>query len=227
MDTSRKISIIIPSYNEAAHIQETLIPLQNLRKRGHQVILVDASSKDLTTSIAKPYVDHVVCSEKGRGVQLNAGIVLAINDIYWFVHADTKVDEQSVDQIISACATSYSWGRFDVQFREKNFLLSIIAFFMNRRSCWTGICTGDQGIFMTAKAYKRVGGFADIPLMEDIDISKKLKISLKPKCLSTKITTSARRWLNNGIVKTIFLMWWLRFAYMMGVSPQKLVSWYR
>ncbi|MDH5189696.1 MAG: TIGR04283 family arsenosugar biosynthesis glycosyltransferase [Gammaproteobacteria bacterium] len=220
------ISIIIPALNEEKNILQTLSSLQTFRQRGHEIILVDGGSTDSTESIAKPLCDIVLSTRKGRACQMHAGATASHGDVLWFIHADT-IAPQNADHMIEKALTKKSWGRFDVTISGKSWLFRIIAVMMNLRSRITGICTGDQGIFVKKETYMRHGGYPDIPLMEDIAISKQLKKTELPACITIPMLTSGRRWDQKGVVKTMLLMWWLRFLYFIGVSPVKLSDIYK
>jgi len=118
------------------------------------------------------------------------------------------------------------WGRFDVRLAPSSPTLRLVAWMMNQRSRLTGICTGDQALFVRRDLFNQLGGYADIPLMEDIELSKRLKRISPPACIRQPLTTSSRRWQTRGVLRTIGLMWWLRLQYWAGVSPAKLVKKY-
>ena len=223
-----KITIIIPSLNEAAHIVHTLKPLQALRQRGHQIILCDAHSHDNTRQLAQPWVDAIINTETGRARQMNAGAQQAKHDILWFLHADTYVPDNA-DTIILHHLTSRSciWGRFNIRLSGHSWLFRIIEKMMNWRSCLSGIATGDQGIFVNKAIFEQLGCYETIPLMEDIELSKKLKKISRPICINTPLITSSRRWEQQGIVRTVLLMWYLRLAYFLGTPSEKLARCYR
>jgi rSAM/selenodomain-associated transferase 2 len=224
---SYKISIIIPSLNEEKCISETLASLQQARIAGHEVILSDGGSIDHTIDIAQPLVDVVVTAQAGRALQMNHGAAQASGDILWFIHADSIVPLDADTYIIDSFTYSDNvWGRFDIRLSGAQRIFRLIEFMINLRSRITGIATGDQGIFMLRYAFDQVGGFAEIPLMEDIAISNKLKRIKAPVYINKKITTSSRRWEQNGIIKTILLMWWLRLAFYFGISPRHLAKIY-
>ena len=166
-----KISVIIPALNEAENIVTTLEPLQSLRKRQHEIILVDGGSKDNTIELAENMVDNIITATRGRASQMNAGANLAQGNVVWFIHSDSVVPEHA-DKLISQALTEKHWGRFNVQLSGHHVFFRIIEWMMNLRSCVTGIATGDQGIFIETKVFKNAGGFPDIALMEDIVISK-------------------------------------------------------
>jgi rSAM/selenodomain-associated transferase 2 len=217
-----RLSIVIPALNEAEHIRDTLQPLQSLRARGHEVILVDGGSDDDTPRAAAALVDRCLTAPAGRARQMNAGVVSASGDILWFLHADTRVAPASDRIILTACGQTDCWGRFDVRLSGRQPRLRLVERLMNLRSRLTGIATGDQGMFVTRELFERVGGFPDIPLMEDIELSKRLRAVRRPLCLRQQVLTSSRRWEEQGIVRTIGLMWALRLAYFLGVPAERL-----
>jgi len=221
-----RISIVIPALNEDKDIGRLLESLQPLRKAGHEVILVDGGSCDGTAQIAEPFVDQLLSSAPGRARQMNAGAAAAGGDILWFLHADTELPVGAAEAVINGVASTASWGRFDVQLSGQHPLLRMVAFMMNLRSRWTAIATGDQAIFVRKNVFTDVGGLPDIPLMEDIVLSKRLKKVGKPLCLRMRLITSSRRWEKRGIWRTILLMWWLRLLFVLGVSPKRLAQWY-
>ncbi len=219
------ISIIIPCLNEADNISATLAPLQRLRQRGHEIILVDGGSSDATPALARPLVDKLIQTTAGRARQMNAGLASARGDWVWFLHADTLAEESMALLIENSC---HPWGRFDVRLSGKGTSLGIIATLMNWRSRLTGIATGDQGIFVRRGILRELGGYADIPLMEDIDLSQRLKKQHGPPlCLPGPLVTSSRRWETRGVWRTVFLMWRLRLAYALGADPSILAERYR
>ncbi|MCW8854049.1 MAG: TIGR04283 family arsenosugar biosynthesis glycosyltransferase [Gammaproteobacteria bacterium] len=223
-----KISIIIPCLNEEESILQTLMPLQTMREHGHEVIISDGGSTDKTCELALPYVDTLITSPKGRAQQMNTGALQANGDVFWFLHADTIAPENADQYINQVIKYNHSiWGRFNVHLSGQKFQFRIIEFLMNLRSCLTGIATGDQGIFVLRSYFKELNGYKNISLMEDVEISKRLKKIKKPACIKHKITTSSRRWEKHGILRTIFLMWKLRTAYYLGASEDKLASQYK
>jgi len=221
-----KLSIIIPCLNESEVIGGFLESLQSLRQSGHEIILVDGGSHDATVQIAEPLVDRLLNSPPSRSGQMNAGAAAATGTILWFLHADTELPIGASNAVVSGIVLGSIWGRFDIRFSGQHPLLQMVAFMMNLRSRITGIATGDQGIFVRRDAFGDVDGFPGIPLMEDIALSKRLKRVSKPLCLRLKIVTSSRRWEAYGILRTILLMWILRFMFAFGVSPKRLSKWY-
>lgn len=222
------ISIIIPALNEAGTIKATLDALQPLRHGGHELIVVDGGSHDSTVNDSSPCADKILHSSVGRAQQMQTGARAARGQILWFLHADTLVPENAAAAINDALRDSgRSWGRFDIRFADTGRLLGLVARLANLRSRLSGIATGDQGIFVTRELFNRVNGFPPIPLMEDIALSRALKAHSRPACLHVQLTTSARRWQKHGIVRTIVMMWSLRFAYFLGIAPDSLARYYQ
>ena len=222
-----QLSVIVICLNEGAAIARTLAPLVAWRERGAEAIVVDGSSEDDTVQQASPHASRLVVVSAGRARQLNAGAALAESQHLLFLHADT-IAPNDADLIL--CSSIYqsnnlmAWGRFNVRIEGQSRWLTVIAFMMNWRSRITGIATGDQGIFMTRAAFDAVGGFADQPLMEDIEISQRLRRLSRPICLSQKVTTSGRRWETRGVWRTVMLMWSLRWRYWRGESAASLAK---
>jgi len=223
---SLQLSIIIPALNEAGCIRDILRQLQALRAQGHEVILVDGGSCDETIALAQPLVDQLLPAPAGRAVQMNVGARAAGGRVFWFLHADTGVPDNAAAPIIAALQQAGNWGRFDVRLSGDGFLLRLVERMMNWRSRFTGIATGDQGIFVSRELFESVGGFAALPLMEDIDLSRRLKSRQWPVCLRDTLTVSSRRWEQQGIFPTVALMWVLRLAYFLGVPPARLAMHY-
>jgi len=221
------ISIIVPVLNEAQGISESLAALAPLRERGHEVIVVDGGSSDKTPDLARRAADRVVSAPRGRASQMNAGAALARGEVLLFLHADTRLPEDAAARILQGLAASgRAWGRFDVRIEGENRLLPVIAFLMNLRSRATGIATGDQAIFVRRDAFERAGRFPSLELMEDIALSRSLKRVSRPLCLADKAVTSGRRWEQRGVLRTVFLMGWLRLAFFFGVAPASLARFY-
>lgn len=220
------ISIVIPALNEASHIRQTLLALQPLRQHGHEVIVVDGGSMDATMEIAHPLSDKVMPATAGRAEQMAAGADAASHDILWFLHADTLIPNGAGDTLLDALQ-SHAWGRFNVALSGRHPLLRIVERMINLRSCLSGIATGDQGIFLYREYYEAIGGMPRQPLMEDVELSRRLKRYGRPACVKQPLQTSSRRWEQHGILRTILLMWWLRTAYALGVPATRLAGLYR
>ena len=225
---SGRISIIVPALDEATGIRETLARLQPLRERGHEVIVVDGGSTDGTPALAVPLADQVIASPRGRAVQQNAGAAAASGDVLLFLHADTILPEGADALVLDGLRrTGRGWGRFDVRLSGRHPLLRVVERMIGIRSRLSGIATGDQAIFVRREWFQRVGGFPDLPLMEDVAITRALKHLGPPLCLRASVTTSSRRWEERGIARTILLMWRLRWSYFRGADPAELARRYR
>ncbi len=222
-----QLSIIVPVLNEAHIIQETLASLAGLRKRGHEIIVVDGGSQDDSVNACTNHCDQLIATAAGRAQQMNAGAQVAHGDVLLFLHADTQLPELA-DICIQRCLSHADqvWGRFDVRLSGKRRIFRIIENMMNLRSRLTGIATGDQAVFVKRHIFKQLGGFPDIELMEDIALSKILKRLYKPACISKKVSSSSRRWEQNGIYLTIFKMWRLRLAFFLGADTSRLARSY-
>lgn len=217
---------MIPALNEAENIQSALRSLQTLRTRGDEIILVDGGSTDRTAELAAPLADRILTGTRGRAPQMNRGAAAASGEILLFLHADTELPADCDRLIAAALAPAEGWGRFDVQLSGQRAMFTLISFCINLRSRLTGIATGDQAIFVSRALFERTGGFPPIALMEDIALSRRLLGHSRPHCLSARVVTSSRRWEQNGIIKTIFKMWWLRLRYFLGADPDKLAKEY-
>ena len=221
------LSIIVPVLDEAAGISAALEALTPFRQRGIEVIVVDGGSRDRTMELARPLADQAIAAPRGRGAQMNAGAAIATGDVLLFLHADTTLPPDVDGLLLEAMRDStWQWGRFDARIEGGNPLLAMVAGFMNWRSLITGIATGDQAMFVRRAAFGAAGGFPDIPLMEDVALSKRLKRIGRPLGLAARVVTSGRRYHERGMIRMILLMWRLRFEYFLGVEPAVLARRY-
>ncbi len=228
VDRLGRLAIIIPVLNEAADIEAALVALQGLRERGARLIVVDGGSQDDTPARAGGYVDEMLTAERGRARQMNAGAARAHDaDVLLFLHADTRLPTDADARIADVQAAGARWGRFDVRIDGRSTWLRWIAQLMNLRSRLTGICTGDQAIFVERRFFEQLRGYADIPLMEDIEFSRRARALASPAAISVPVLTSGRRWEQRGIWQTIWLMWSLRWRYWRGEDPAALAREYR
>lgn len=221
-----KVSIIIPVLNEVETLSPTLHDLQNYRRQGHEIIVVDGGSSDDTVVCASGLADETLKSKRGRAYQMNAGAEHAKGEVLIFLHADTILPTESCSLISDVIAEGNDWGRFDVRLSGKSWLFRIIETMMNWRSRITSIATGDQAIFVRKSLFTRVGAYPELGLMEDVVLSRKLRNISKPVCLKDFVITSSRKWENNGIVRTVFLMWRLRLMFYFGVTSDNLEKQY-
>ncbi|HSM22002.1 MAG TPA: TIGR04283 family arsenosugar biosynthesis glycosyltransferase [Rubrivivax sp.] len=222
-----RLSIIVPVLDEAAGITAALDALAPLRARGAEIVVVDGGSSDATVVLSRPRADAVIDSPRGRARQMNAGAAVAQGGLLLFLHADTRLPPQADPLMQQALERGADWGRFDVRIDGRPRMLRIVAAMMNLRSRLTGIATGDQAVFMRRELFARVGGFPVQPLMEDIELSKRLRRHARPACLRQTVITSGRRWEAHGVWRTIVLMWRLRWRYWRGTPAEVLAQWYR
>jgi len=223
------ISIVVPVLNEIEGIADLCRRLD--AGDFEQIVIVDGGSIDGSWQWLYDHWHYgqkrlVLQSESGRAVQMNHGAESAIGDVLIFLHADSRLPNDAKLQVRKVLNGPLWWGRFDVQFDSSLRFMRVIAWFMNTRSKLSGIATGDQAIFMRRAAFEQIQGFDPIPLMEDVATSRRLKGLSKPLCVDSPVVTSARRWERNGVLRTMVLMWAFRFAYFVGVSPQRLSKLY-
>ena len=222
------VSVIIPCLDEGALIRPALLALQPLRTQGCELLLVDGGSRDGSRDLVGDLVDCLLVNAPGRARQMNAGASRAAGEILWFLHLDSRVPVDAPGLIRAGLARSgCGWGRFDIRLSGDRLGLRLVAAMMNLRSRLSGIATGDQGIFVRRDWFQALGGFAEIPLMEDIELSRRCKRRGPPVCIRQPLVTSSRRWERDGVWRTVLLMWRLRLAYFFGADPSRLARLYR
>jgi rSAM/selenodomain-associated transferase 2 len=222
-ERAHRLSVIVPTLNEAGLIVMTLAALAVLRARGAQVIVVDGGSIDDTMRLAAPLADQVLECRRGRAHQMNHGAAAASGDVLLFLHADTTLPRRADDLILDGLGKARRrWGYFSVAIDGRHAMLTVVAALMNLRSRLSAIATGDQALFVARSEFEAIGGFPAQPLMEDIELARRLKRRSRPLCLTSKVTTSGRRWMTQGVWRTIGLMWRLRLLYWLGVPAEKL-----
>jgi len=196
------LCIVVPVLDEADGLAGRLTALRQLRDRGARVVVVDGGSQDGTLAIARDHADLAFRAPRGRGAQMNAGAAACPADVLLFLHADTQLPDKADLAVARAMRGRCAWGRFDVHIDSQRPALRIVEASMNLRSRWSGIATGDQALFVQHDLFRAVGGFPDIPLMEDIALSRLLLRHGQPACLRERVTTSARRWERCGALRT-------------------------
>lgn len=227
LDSANTISVIVPLLNERHQLPELYTHLRQFSFA--EIIWVDGGSSDGSYEWLQQHLletDSLIQSESGRARQMNAGANSAMHMHLLFLHADTHLPSEAITEIENGLQ-SFVWGRFNLQFIESDWRMRVIAFFINWRSRLTGIATGDQAFFIRSDIFEEVGGFPLQPLMEDIELSQRLKAYGRPYCSRSKVATSARRWLTNGVWRTVLLMWRFRLWYFFGVPADKLAKQYR
>ena len=223
------ISVVVPVRNELAEILGQLNQLVDLDGI-LEVIVVDASDpphKPRLQEVIGKSITLVHSDVGGRAAQMNLGSTHANGDVLWFLHADSRVPDNAEALISKSLESNRSWGRFDVKFQSSAAIMRLVAVMMNFRSAVTGICTGDQAIFVKRELFEQVNGYPEIAIMEDIALSKTLKKQSQMVRVRARIETSARRWESHGYLRTILLMWMMRLLYWSGVSPARLAKWYK
>jgi rSAM/selenodomain-associated transferase 2 len=236
-----RLSIVVPVLDEAAGITTVLDALAAERAAalqappafpgGIELLVADGGSQDGTPALCTGRVDQLLQAPRGRARQMNAGAAAASGSVLLFLHADTRLPPGGLRAIAERLAARPEalWGRFDVQIEGRSRWLPVIATMMNWRSAASGIATGDQALFMRRSAFDAVGGFPDQPLMEDIEVSRRLRRlpGGRPLRLRERVQTSGRRWDQRGAWPTILLMWRLRWRYWRGTPAEVLAKAYR
>jgi len=224
--TELSLAIVVPVFNEEAVLPELITNLQQID--ADELIVVDGGSTDHTCRLLAGSPIRWISSSPGRAAQMNAGSQECKSDILLFIHSDTIIDSSHLLAVKQAMQDELVvGGRFDVRLSGDGLPFRVIAYFINLRSRLSGISTGDQCQFVRRSVFEHMGGFPEQALMEDIEFSKRLKRYGKLACLRQKVVTSSRRWERYGVMRTVWLMWKLRFLYWLGVSPDKLAQKYR
>ncbi|SKA83070.1 transferase 2, rSAM/selenodomain-associated [Caloramator quimbayensis] len=220
------VSIIIPVLNEEKNIEKILMQLNNLKVL-KEIIVVDGGSTDNTVLIASKYA-KVISSPKGRAKQMNNGALISKGEILWFLHCDSKISERSIESIEKAISKGYDGGCLSLYFYDYSSpFLKYISCTSNLRAKYLKLYFGDQGIFIKKSIFEGIGGYKDIPLMEDFELSIRLKKTAKTVVLKEKIGTSARRFIEGGCFKTFLLMQYIKLLYILNVPIEKIASIYK
>lgn len=219
------ISVIVPVLNEEKTIGASLAALIPLAP--HETIVVDGGSEDRSGEICRRFNVRVISSDRGRALQMNHGARAASGEALLFLHADTRLPRRAFADIAEALDERRCvGGHFDVELEGRHWMFKIISALINYRSRATRVATGDQALFVRRAVFERMGGFPEIPLMEDIAFCRQLKRFGDIACLHSRVVTSARRWEVDGVWRTIFRMWTLKSLYLAGVSPARLKDFY-
>ncbi|MBL7055350.1 TIGR04283 family arsenosugar biosynthesis glycosyltransferase [Candidatus Woesearchaeota archaeon] len=217
------ISIVIPVYNESKIILECLDSIYS-QNENYEIIIVD-SGKDKTlkkiNSIKNKKIKYFR-SSKGRSLQMNLGSRYSEGDVLLFLHADSVLPVNALEEIEKSIREGHVGGGFFQQFKENNFLLKLVSFRSNFRSSFFKIFFGDQAIFVKKEVFEKLGGFKQIPIMEDLDFSKRMKKLGKLKTIKNKITISRRKYLEKGIIRLSFVYFILMIMYHLGFSYEKI-----
>ncbi len=215
----------MPVLNEADQLATRLDALQGWREVA-ELIVVDGGSEDDSLAIAAPRADRVISAPRGRASQQNAGAALAGGDYLLFLHSDTALSI-TPEKFLAALRENPAWGFFTVRLEGRDWRFRIIEHFMGWRSRLTRVATGDQALFVRRELFDALAGFADISLMEDVEICKRLRRVAPPRVLGPPVVTSSRRWERRGVLRTVMLMWELRLRYWLGARPADLERRYR
>ena len=228
-----RISVIIPTLDEEASLPRTI---RSCREAGPcEVVVVDGGSRDRTVEIARSQADAVVASPRGRAAQMNEGAAAARGDVLLFLHADSRLPAGSATAVLDAlrdptvvggafrlrltpspCAGGYARG-----------MLGITGRMIGARARVTRAFTGDQAIFVRAETFRGFGGYPEIPLMEDVELSRRMRRAGKTSLLPQRVETSGRRWEAWGPLRTVLFMWRLRIGYLLGMTPARCAQAYR
>lgn len=225
MTTSESISVIIPILNEAKILEKTLSELQS-ELGAHELIVVDGGSTDGSVQIAEKY-GRVIASESGRAKQLNTGAASATGDILVFLHADVWVEPGALASVATALSSGYVGGGFQQKIDGTHFLYRTIEIAGNMRGRYLKVFYGDSGIFLKRSDFEKIGGFPEVPILEEMEFSKKLRQLGKTTLVTPHIHISARRWETNGIVRTTLNNWLITLLYFLKFSPAQLAKLYR
>jgi rSAM/selenodomain-associated transferase 2 len=214
-----RVSAVIPALDEAETIA---LAVTAARAHADEVVVVDGGSRDATAALAAEAGALVLRAPRGRASQMNAGAARATGDVLLFLHADCRLPAEAGRALRDAASRGARWGRFDVELDSPRRSLAVVGAAMNLRSRLTGIATGDQAIFVDRALWDALGGYAPIPLMEDVELCARARRVARCACLRERVTVSARRWESRGVARTVVEMWAWRAAYALGASPSTL-----
>jgi rSAM/selenodomain-associated transferase 2 len=227
------ISVVIPTLDEEASISRAI---RSCREAGPcEVVVADGGSRDRTVEIARGVADTVVSASRGRAVQMNAGAAVARGEVLLFLHADTLLPRGSVTSVLDALRDpAVIGGAFRVRLavssgagRYVRAMLGITGRMIGVRAVATRAFTGDQAIFVRAEAFRSLGGYPEVPLMEDVELSRRMRRGGKTVLLPLRVESSGRRWEAWGPLRTVLFMWRIRTGYLLGWTPSRCADAYR
>ena len=225
--------MIIPALDEEASIARVI---RSCREAGPcEVVVVDGGSRDRTVEIARGEADAVIAAPRGRAAQMNAGAAVARGEVLLFLHADTLLPGRSVPAVLDALQDpEVIGGAFRVRLaaspgagRYVRATLGVTGRMIGARAAVSRSYSGDQAIFARAEAFRAVGGFPEIPLMEDVELSRRMRRAGKTVLLPLRVETSGRRWEAWGPLRTVLFMWRLRIGHLLGRTPSRCADAYR
>jgi rSAM/selenodomain-associated transferase 2 len=226
MDSLLKVSIIVPTLNEAQGLTETLNQIKQLSP--YELVVSDGGSHDGTLEIAEEFTKHVVKGNAGRALQMNAGARVANGDIFLFLHADSRIEPASYEKMLHSLGSSEKiGGAFSLCIDSEKWSLRLITRLANLRSKYFGMAYGDQAFFVKNSTFQQMNGFAELPICEDIDFFKRLRKLGSVILLKEKAFTSSRRWLKEGIWFTTLRNILISTLFKLGFPPRILKKWYQ
>ncbi|HEX3034842.1 MAG TPA: TIGR04283 family arsenosugar biosynthesis glycosyltransferase [Thermodesulfobacteriota bacterium] len=222
------ISVVVPTYNESTTIEDTLNKLLKILLPNDEVIIVDGESEDNTQEIVRTFPQvKLISSKRGRAIQMNVGAQKAKNQYLLFLHADNIISSDCLSMLRGEIRSNrHSWGWFPIRLNSSRLIFKILEAGANLRLRLTGTPLGDHGIFVKKEIFDKIGGFPEIPIMEDLEFVRKVKSITKGVQINCPIGTSVRRFEKSGILKTFLTMWVLRILYYSGISMEKLSRYY-
>ena len=233
VDDVKHLALVVPVLNEAENLDRLLPQLRKLMEASiiqFHPVFIDGGSSDHSVEIIERFGLKVIHSKQGRALQMQAGVDYFFHhskqsdiDGWIFLHADTCHLEPSIFfELRQRLHTDFVWGFASLYLDDTSWIYRLIGTGIRLRSKWFGVATGDQMIFVSAKLFKKVHGLPQLPLMEDIEFTRRLRRRALPEILNAKIIVSSRRWKKHGVVKTVLLMWWLQLRFRLGADPHQL-----
>lgn len=230
MSAGLSVGVVVPTWNEALRLPALLDALEACRPAPGDVVVADGGSVDATLERARGRA-RSIRAPRGRASQQNAGAEVARGDVVWFLHADSRPSPGAVGEILKEIERGAPGGCFRIAFppeeRRRHPLLPLIERGINARTVAVRAGTGDQGLFVRRDVFRRIGGFPPWPLFEDVRLATEIRRAGRPAICAGPLVTSARRWIEHGVVRTMARMWALRLGYILGVPPPRLARAWR